>query len=194
MAPLFAIIRYALLETFFCIPILPKTTYAYLPKKIADKTSEISKLTATTFTRYVAFQMLEAVILGSLCFIGMLIFGFSYPLLISIMIAVTALIPVVGAYIGCVFSLLLLVMVSPIKAMWFILFFIVLQQFEGNVIYPRVVGRSIGLPGILVLLAVIIGGSILGFPGMILGVPIMSILYTILKQSVAERLSKRKNS
>jgi predicted PurR-regulated permease PerM len=165
--------------------------YAYLPENASNNLTEFTKLVADTFTKYVAGQILFSIILGFLCFFGMLIFGFSYPLLISIIITVTALIPVIGSYIGCSLSFLLLLMVSPTSALWFLLFIFILQQSAGSFVYPRIVGGSIGLPGIWVLLAVTVGGSMFGFPGMILSVPVASLLYTLLKRSVAYRLEKK---
>jgi predicted PurR-regulated permease PerM len=166
-------------------------TLAYLPRKVTARISDITALTADTFHKYVAGQLFSSVILGVLCFIGMMIFGFSYSVLISIIITVTALIPVLGSYIGSILSFLLLLMVSPTSALWFLLYIVVLQQAVGSIIYPRIVGGSIGLPGIWVLLAVTVGGSIFGFPGMILGVPVASILYSLLRRSVGDRLGKK---
>jgi predicted PurR-regulated permease PerM len=162
---------------------------AYLPEKLFNRISEISKLISDTFTKYVAGAILYALILGVICFIGMLIFGFSYPFLISIIIVITALIPVIGSYIGCALSFLLLLMVSPVNALWFLLFIVVLQQSAGSIIYPRIVGGSIGLPSIWVLLAVTVGGGMFGFTGMIFSVPVASILYILLKRSVDDRLT-----
>ena len=159
----------------------------YLPKKLVKPTLSVARLTADTFTKYVSGQLTEACILGVLCFIGMCIFRFDYAPLISVIIAVSALIPVAGAYIGAILSALLLVMIRPVEAVWFLIFLVILQQLEGNLIYPRVVGTSIGLPGIWVLAAVTVGGSLLGLPGIILGVPITAVLYTLLKQDLHRR-------
>ena len=134
--------------------------------------------------------MIEAGILGVLCFIGMCIFGFDYAPLISVIIAVCALVPIAGAYIGAIVSALLLLMIEPMQAVWFLIFLVILQQLEGNLIYPRVVGTSIGLPGIWVLAAVTVGSSLLGFAGLVVGVPLAAVLYTLLKRNLHKRERK----
>ncbi len=139
-----------------------------------------------TFSRFVVGQLSEAVILGVLCFIGMTIFRFEYALLISTIIGVTALIPVVGAIVGTVPSALLIFLISPIRAIWFVVFIIVLQQLENNLIYPRVVGKNLGIPPVLVLLAIMLGAGIGGTAGILLGVPLMSLGYAILQEKLAE--------
>ncbi len=136
------------------------------------------------FSRFVVGQISEAVILGVLCFIGMTIFRFEYALLISTIIGITALIPVIGAIIGTVPSALLLFMVNPIRAVWFVVFIIVLQQLENNFIYPRVVGKSLGIPPLLVLLAILLGAGIGGVAGILLGVPLMSLAYAVFKEKL----------
>ena len=135
---------------------------AYLPESISTPLLDVVRLTADTFTKYVSGQLIEACILGSLCFVGMVSLRFDYAPLISVIIGVSALIPVAGAYIGAVLAALLLAMISPVKAFWFLVFLAVLQQLEGNLIYPRVVGTSLGLPGIWVLAAVTVGSSLMG--------------------------------
>lgn len=159
----------------------------YLPRRMVAPALSVGRLTADTFTKYVSGQLTEACILGILCFIGMCIFRFDYAPLISVIIAVSALIPVAGAYIGAILSALLLVMIRPVEAVWFLIFLVILQQLEGNLIYPRVVGTSIGLPGIWVLAAVTVGGSLLGLPGIIIGVPVTAVLYTLLKNDLHRR-------
>ncbi|MCH5350313.1 MAG: AI-2E family transporter [Oscillospiraceae bacterium] len=144
------------------------------------------RLVFTTFAHFVSGQITEAVILGFLCFIGMTIFRFDYPLLISTIIGITALIPVVGAIIGTVPAAFLLFLIKPIKAVWFIVFIIVLQLLENNLIYPRVVGKSLGIPPLLVLLAILLGAGIGGAAGILLGVPIMSVIYVALRDRLCE--------
>ena len=122
----------------------------------------------------------------------MCIFGFDYAMLISVIIAVCALVPIAGAYVGAIVSAVLLLMISPMQAIWFLVFLVILQQLEGNLIYPKVVGSSIGLPGIWVLAAVTVGGSLLGFAGMLLGVPVTAVIYTLLKGDLRRRESKPK--
>lgn len=161
---------------------------AYLPEPIARHVLEVVRLTADTFTKYVSGQLIEACILGGLCFVGMVLFRFDYAPLISVIIGVSALIPVAGAYIGAVVAALLLAMISPLKAFWFLVFLAVLQQLEGNLIYPRVVGTSLGLPGIWVLAAVTVGSSLLGFVGLVVSVPVTAVIYTLLKNDMRRRL------
>lgn len=164
---------------------------AYLPKPLCDAVLDVTALTAGTFSRFVTGQITEAIILGCLTFLGMLLLRLDYAPLISVLIGVSALVPIVGAYVGAATSALLLLMVSPMKALIFLVFLVCLQQFEGNVIYPRVVGTSLGLPGIWVLAAVTVGGGLFDFLGMLLSVPIASILYTLLKRDVRRRLAGR---
>lgn len=164
-----------------------RLTVHYLPRRMVAPTLSVVKLTADTFTRYVSGQLIEACILGCLCFIGMCIFGFDYAPLISVIVAVCALIPVVGAIFGAVISAILLVMIDPIQGLWFLIFLVILQQLEGNLIYPRVVGTSLGLPGIWVLAAVTVGSSLMGFWGLVVCVPVTAILYTLLKQNLHAR-------
>lgn len=140
------------------------------------------RLVFGTFCRFVSGQITEAVILGVLCFLGMTVFRFEYALLISVIIGITALMPVVGAIIGTVPSAFLLLLINPVKAVWFVVFIIVLQQLENNLIYPRVVGKSLGIPPLLVLLAILLGAGLGGAAGILLGVPIMSVLYAVLSE------------
>ncbi|MBD5133113.1 MAG: AI-2E family transporter [Clostridiales bacterium] len=161
---------------------------AYLPERAARRVLTVARLTADTFSKYVNGQMVEACILGGLCFVGMCVFRFDYAPLISVAVGVFALIPIAGAYLGAVLAVLLLVMIDPWEAVWFLVFLVALQQFEGNLIYPRVVGTSMGLPGIWVLAAVTVGGSLLGLAGMVVSVPLAAVAYTLLKQDLRARL------
>lgn len=160
---------------------------AYLPRRAADTVLSVTRLTADTFSKYVNGQMVEACILGGLCFLGMCVFRFDYAPLISVAVGVFALIPIAGAYLGAVLAVLLLVMIDPWQAVWFLVFLVCLQQLEGNLIYPRVVGTSMGLPGIWVLAAVTVGGSLLGLLGMVVSVPLAAVAYTLLKQDLRVR-------
>jgi predicted PurR-regulated permease PerM len=153
-------------------------------KKVYNKILEISELSNITFTNFVKVQFLEACILGGLCFLGMLLLGLPYAATISVVIGFTALIPIFGAFIGCVIGAFLIFMINPLQALIFIAFFLILQQIEGNLIYPKVVGGKIGLPSIWVLVAVMIGGSVGGIFGMLMGVPIISVLYSLIKSYV----------
>lgn len=168
-----------------------KLLYACLPEKKADRTVEISSLVNKTFNKFLTGQCTEAVILGMMFLITMNIFKFPYALVISVLISITALIPMFGAFIACFIGAFLILVTAPGKAIWFIVVFLVLQQIEGNVIYPRVVGNSLGLPGLWVLVAVLIGGSTMGVTGMLLSVPLCSVLYILLREAVGKRLSEK---
>ncbi len=165
--------------------------HAYVPPRIEAVVLDVVHLTADTFTRFVSGQLIEACILGGLCAAGMLFIQADYAPLVGVIIGVSALIPVAGAYIGAILAAFLLLMVSPIKAVIFLIFLAILQQIEGNVIYPRVVGTSIGLPGIWVLTAVTVGGGLFDLPGVLLSVPVCSVLYALLKQDVRRRIRAR---
>ncbi|MCI8840179.1 MAG: AI-2E family transporter [Oscillospiraceae bacterium] len=162
---------------------------AYLPPRLSTPLLSVAHLTVDTFSKYVNGQLVEACILGGLCFAGMCVFRFDYAPLISVIIGVSALIPIAGAYLGAGVAVLLLVMIRPLEALWFLVFLVTLQQLEGNLIYPRVVGTTMGLPGIWVLAAVTVGGSLLGLAGMVVSVPIAAVLYTLLKNDLRARLS-----
>lgn len=152
---------------------------ALLPPRASRRLRRVCTLANNSFSNFITGQLTEAVILGVLCFVGMLIFRFPNAAIISILIGVTALVPVVGPLVGEIIGCLLILIVSPIKALLFLIFVLLLQLIEGNVIYPKVVGRSVGLPGLIVLSAVIVGGNIGGMLGVLLGVPIASVLYTL---------------
>lgn len=156
----------------------------YLKPKAKEKILYVLRTFNDCIHKYIVGQCTEAVILGLLCTIGMLIFDFPYATMIGALIAFTALIPIAGAYIGAGIGAFMIMTVSPMKAVLFIVYIIVLQQLEGNIIYPRVVGSSIGLPGIWVLAAVTIGGGVMGIPGMLLGVPLAAALYRLLRDDV----------
>lgn len=164
-----------------------KLAYTYLSLKKAKKLEKVVKLSSDIFGKYVVGQLTEACVLGILCFLGMSIFRFNYAILISTMIAVTALIPVVGAWLGGGISFVLLALTSPLRAVFFLIYLTVLQQLENSLIYPRIVGKSIGLPGLWVLFAVTVGGGMFGLPGVILGVPVMAIIYTLIGQDIKNK-------
>ena len=168
-----------------------KLMRAYLPSKVIEKIYKIGKLSNKTFANFVSGQVLEAIIIGVLCFIGMVILRIPYASTISVLVGFTALIPVFGAFIGTAIGAFLIFMVNPLQAIIFVIFIIVLQQFEGNLIYPRVVGKSVGLPGIWVFVAVTIGASINGVLGMVLSVPLVSILYSVLATNVNDKLKSK---
>lgn len=160
----------------------------------AERTLEFVSLVNRSFTNYVTGQVTEAVILGLLCMAGMLLFGFPYAPVISVVISFTALIPIFGAWIGAAIGAFLIVFVNPMKAFWFLVFLIVLQQVEGNLIYPKVVGKSVGLPGIWVLAAVTLGGGAFGILGMLLGVPICAVIYALGNEYINRRTKNIKNA
>lgn len=164
---------------------------AYLPSKSCNKIIDIAELSNRVFANFVSGQCLEAIIIGVLCFFGMIILRLPYAGAISVLVGFTALIPVFGAFIGTIVGAFLIFMVNPLQAVIFVIFIIVLQQLEGNLIYPHVVGKSVGLPGIWVLVAVTIGASINGILGMLLSVPLASIIYSILKTDVNLKLKKK---
>lgn len=168
-----------------------KLLYAYLKKETADKIVSVGRVSKDTFKSFFTVQCLEATILGTLCIIGMLILRIPYAIPIGVLIGVTALIPVVGAFIGVIVGAILIVAVDPFKVITFVIFVLILQQVEGNLIYPRVVGNSIGLPGMWVLLGVSVGGSLGGIVGMLLGVPLVCIIYTLLRKDVNKKLEKK---
>lgn len=167
---------------------LRRFLYATRPKKKAEKIIAFANLTSDTFTKFVTGQLLEAVIIGALCFIGMLILQLPYAAIISVLVGFTALIPVFGALFGTAIGALLILLVDPTKALWFVIFIVILQQIEGNLIYPKVVGKTVGLPGILVLVAVTVGGGAAGIVGMLFSVPVCTVLYCVYKEFVAKKL------
>ena len=168
-----------------------RLAYAFLPEAFCDKAVRILRLTNQTFSNFISGQCLEAVILGCLFAVAMNIFGMPYIPLVSVLIGITALIPIVGAFIGCVLGAFFILVDDPMQAFWFVIMFLILQQIENNLIYPRVVGRSVGLPGMWVLVAVTVGGALMGVFGMLLMIPIASVLYTLLGQITTDRLEKR---
>lgn len=161
---------------------------AYLSQKWYRRITKVLKTTKNTFSVFITVQCLEATLLGILCIIGMLIFKIPYAITVGVFIGVTALIPVVGAFLGIIIGALLILAVEPLKVLPFIALVLVIQQIEGNFIYPKVVGDMIGLPGIWVLAAVSIGGSLWGVLGMLIGVPIASVIYTLVREDVQTRL------
>lgn len=168
-----------------------KVMYAYLKKEYVEKILDVCSLTYKTFSSFLTGQCVEAVILGAMFVVTMTVFWLPYALLVGVLIAFTALIPIFGAFIGCVVGAFLILMVAPMKAVIFVIMFLVLQQIEGNLIYPRVVGGSVGLPSIWVLAAVSIGGSLMGVVGMLVFIPIVSVIYTLLRNDVYGQLAKK---
>lgn len=164
-----------------------KIIAAYLPVHIGEKVLEICSLLYRNFSSFITGQCLEAVILGTMFVVSMSIFRMPYAIVVGMLITVTALIPIVGAFIGCAVGAFLILINNPLQALWFVILFLVLQQIEGNLIYPRVVGNSVGLPSIWVLMAVSIGSSLFGVIGILLFIPLMSTCYALLRESVNRR-------
>ncbi len=170
---------------------IKKILYAYLKEERVEKIQSICKLTYRTFSNFLTGQCVEAVILGTMFVVAMSVLRMPYALLVGVLIAFTALIPIFGAFIGCVIGTFLILVESPVKALVFLILFLVLQQVEGNFIYPKVVGNSVGLPSIWVLAAVSIGGSLMGVVGMLVFIPMISVFYTLLRGHVYQRLEKK---
>ena len=198
---LFTGIFNAVIAVVFCIYCLARKeilarqfrrlAYSFLPERFCDKAVRILRLTNATFSNFISGQCVEACILGSLFAVAMLIFRMPYIPLICVLIAVTALVPIVGAFVGCVLGAFFILVNDPMQAIWFVVMFLALQQFENNVIYPKVVGKSVGLPGMWVLLAVTVGGELMGVAGMLLMIPVTSVLYSLLREITAKRLDTR---
>ena len=199
---LIAIISKAVIAIVFAIYIIAqketlkrqfnKLMSAYLKPRTVSRINKYASMANTTFSNFVTGQCLEALIFGSLCFLGMLILRLPYATTIAVLLGFTALIPVFGAFIGTFLGAFLILMISPIKAIIFVVFILVLQQIEGNLIYPKVVGKSVGLPGIWVLLSVTIGASVGGILGMLIATPLCSLLYILLRQAVNDRINSNK--
>ncbi len=164
---------------------------AYCSEKWYEKVLKVLQLLNRNFSNFISGQCLEALILGTMFVIVMSIFGFPYAVLVGVLVACTALIPIVGAFVGCIVGAFLILINDPLQALWFIIMFLIIQQIEGNLIYPRVVGSSVGLPSIWVLLAVSVGGSLLGVLGMLIFIPIVSTFYALLRENVNLRNSEK---
>lgn len=171
---------------------IAKIMYAFMKKEQVKKVMEICSLTYKTFSNFLTGQCLEACILGAMFVITMQIFRFPYAMLVGVLIAATALIPIFGAFIGCFIGAFLILVINPMQAVMFVILFLVLQQVEGNLIYPHVVGNSVGLPSIWVLAAVSVGGSLMGIVGMLIFIPLVSVLYSLFRSYVYDRLREKK--
>lgn len=169
-----------------------KLLYAYTKKERAEKTIRVGKLANETFQKFISGQCVEAIILGTIIFVVSLICGFPYALFIAVLTAVTALIPIFGAIFAMIIGAILIAITDPIQALIFTLIFLVIQQIEGNLIYPKVVGKSVGLSPLWTLLAISVGGSLFGLVGMLIGLPLASIIFALLKENVENRLETKK--
>lgn len=170
---------------------IKSTLLAFLPNKAAKSVSRVGTITNEVFFSFIRGQLLECIILGSLCYVGMEILRLDYALLISSIVAIGALVPILGAYIGAAAGVVILLLVHPLDAVIFLVFLLVLQQVEGNLIYPRVVGSSIGLPPIWTLFAVIFWGGLMGIPGILIGTPATAVIYRLFRSAVYSRLRKK---
>ena len=168
-----------------------KMLYAFFDRGKADKVMEVASISHNKFSKFITGQCIEAVLLGGLCFIGMTIFSMPYALLVSTIIGVTALVPIFGALIGTIPAAFIIFMVEPMTAVWFVILIVVIQQIEGNLIYPMVVGNSIGLSAIWVLLAITVGGSTFGILGILIGIPLFGVLYTLLSTITNSKLKEK---
>ena len=199
---IFAIISKGIIAIVFAIYIIAqketlkgqvnKIMEAYLKPKTIEKIREVASIGYKGFSSFITGQCFEALIIGSLCFVGMLILGLPYASTVSVVIGFTALIPVFGAFVGAAIGAFLILMVSPLKALIFIIFIAIAQQIDNNFIYPKVVGKSIGLPGMWVLLSVTVGATVWGILGMLVATPLCSLIYTLLGEEVNAKLKKNK--
>ena len=165
--------------------------YSLLPEKVCDEIVRILRMTNSAFSNFISGQCLEALILGCMFAVSMAIFGMPYIPLVSVLIAVTALVPIVGAFVGCIVGAFFILVDSPMLAVWFVVMFLVLQQIEGNLIYPKVVGTSIGLPGMWVLVAVTVGGDTMGITGMLVMIPLAAVVYSLMREFTNFQLKNR---
>lgn len=170
---------------------LEKVMKAFLPEKLVTKIEGVAALSYRTFSSFITGQCVEACILGTIIFVVLSVGRFPYALLIAVMVAFFALIPIFGSVISCILGAFLIVTESPVRALAFVIIFLIIQQIEGNLIYPKVVGSSIGLPAIWVLVAVTLGGSLMGIVGMLLFIPLTSVVYSLFRKVVHARLEKK---
>lgn len=188
-ALIFAI--YMLAQKESLVDKIKKLVYAYFDKKKSKKIMEVSKLANKTFTSFISGQCVEAVILGCIIFVISLLCGFPYALLIAVLTSVTALIPIFGAFIALIIGAILIAISNPVQAVIFVLVFLIIQQIENNLIYPKVVGKSVGLSPLFTLLAITVGGNMFGIVGMLIGLPLASVVYALLKDSVKDKLDAK---
>lgn len=165
--------------------------YSVMKRENAKKFISVVMLSNKAFSGFVSGQCVECILIGVLCFIGMLIFKFPYALMVSCIIAVTAFVPVFGAIVGAILGALLIFIVDPMLAIWFLIYILILQQVESNVLYPKIMGKHVGLPGIWVLIAVTVGGGLFGMLGIIFSVPLCGVLYTLFEKWIIKRLEER---
>lgn len=182
---------YVLLQKEKLCQQVKKLMYAFLPKKFIADTLEVVQLSNSIFSKFIIGQCIEAFLIGLMCFVGMIVFGIPLAGAVSVLVGFTALIPILGAFIGTFIGMLLIATINPIQSIFFLIYIIVIQQIDGNIIYPKVVGSAIGLPGIWVLAAVTVGASLYGIIGMLIAVPLASVLYSILRIRVNRRILEK---
>ena len=182
---------YMLCQKEYLVDGIKRLGYAFADKRRANKIMDISKLTNKTFSKFISGQCVEAVILGTIMFVVCLLGRFPYALIIGVLTALTALIPIFGAFIACGVGAVLIAITNPLQALIFIAVFVIIQQIEGNVIYPKVVGKSVGLSPLWTLLAITVGGNLCGVVGMIIGLPLASVVYAIGKESIKKKLDRK---
>lgn len=170
---------------------ISRTFKAYIPAKAYEFIMKVGRLSNDAFSKYIIGKGIDAFVIGSMTFAGMAILQFPYAAMISVIVGVTAMIPIIGGYIGIAVGALLILLTSPIQALWFVVFMIVLQTFEGNVIYPKIMGSSVGLPAVWIIIAITVGGGMFGFIGMLVAVPVMSVIYDLIEESVNNRLAAK---
>ncbi len=183
---------YFLFSKEYLIKNSKRVVYALSSKKTAEYISKIAYVANLRFQAFVRGQLIEAIVIGALCYVGMLIFKMPYALLISVLVSVTALIPIFGAWIGGAIGALLLIAAAPHKVILFIIFLVVLQQLEGNLIYPKVVGNQVGISGLWVLIALVIGNAVAGVPGILIGIPLFATVYTLFGEYITKKLENKK--
>ena len=159
----------------------------YLPENIYKKCHYVYAVAVDSFNKYIIGQVFGAIIIGLICLIGMLVFQFAYPLLISVLVGITALIPLIGPFLGGLIAFIFLLMINPAKAFWFLVFILTVHQFVGNVIFPKLIGNRLGLPSIWILLSIIIGAGLAGIMGIIFGLPVVTVLYILLRNDIRNR-------
>ncbi len=167
---------------------------AFLPMKASKKTLQITDLCNKKCGKFIIGKIIDSLIIGIICFIGMSIFKFDYALLISVVVGITNVIPFFGPFIGAIPSAFLLLLIDPIQCFWFIVFVVVLQQFDGNILGPKILGETVGISGFWILFSVIVGGGLFGLPGMLLGVPVFAVIYTLIDDGVTRRLKQKSSS
>lgn len=166
--------------------------YAFFPKKVVEKCIEVVQITNIMFNKFIFGKALDSLIIGIICYVVMQFGGFPYPLLISFIIGVTNMIPVFGPFIGAIPCILILLMINPIQSLSFTVFVVILQQIDGNIIGPHIIGDSMGLPNLWIVFAIIIGGGLFGIVGMFVGIPIFAVIYILMGRVIAKRLSKKR--